>query len=120
MMQSLVGIFRTSADLEAALERLAGLRDRWQKIGVSGSRAFNPGWNLTFELQNMLICSEAVARSALQRTESRGAHARLDYPDADEKWAMRNSAVARDGDKMRVTAEPLPEMPAELRSLITT
>jgi succinate dehydrogenase / fumarate reductase flavoprotein subunit len=120
MMQSLVGIFRTSADLEAALEGLAGLRDRWQKIGVSGSRAFNPGWNLTFELQNMLICSEAVARSALQRTESRGAHARLDYPDADEKWAVRNSAVARDGDKMRVTAEPLPEMPAELRSLITT
>ena len=119
-MQSLVGIFRTSADLELAIEQLAGLRARWEGIGVSGSRAYNPGWNLAFELQSMLICSEAVARSALQRTESRGAHARLDYPDADPKWAGRNSAVALDGDAMRVTAEPLLEMPAELRSLITS
>ena len=119
-MQSLVGIFRTSADLELAIEQLAGLQARWEGIGVSGSRAYNPGWNLAFELQSMLICSEAVARSALQRTESRGAHARLDYPDADPKWAGRNSAVALDGDAMRVTAEPLLEMPAELRSLITS
>jgi succinate dehydrogenase / fumarate reductase flavoprotein subunit len=119
-MQSLVGIFRTSDDLDLAIEQLAGLRARWDEIGVSGSRAYNPGWNLTFELQSMLICSEAVARSALQRTESRGAHARLDYPDEDPKWAGRNSAVALDGDAMRVTAEPLRKMPAELRSLITT
>jgi succinate dehydrogenase / fumarate reductase, flavoprotein subunit len=119
-MQSLVGIFRTSTDLELAIAQLAALRARWEEISVSGSRAYNPGWNLTFELQSMLICSEAVARSALQRTESRGAHARLDYPDEDPKWAGRNSAVALDGDAMRVTAEPLRKMPAELRSLITT
>ncbi len=120
VMQSLVGIFRTASDLEGAIERLAGLRARWDSIRVVGSRAYNPGWNLAFELRNMLICSEAVARSALQRTESRGAHARLDHPDLDPDWGARNSVVARDGDRMRVTATALPEVPGVLRSLITT
>ena len=83
-------------------------------------RAYNPGWNLVFELRNMLVCSEAVARSALQRTESRGAHARLDHPGLDAEWGTRNNAVSQEGDEMRVEARPLPEMPDDLRSLITT
>jgi len=118
-MQSLVGIFRTAEDLETAIERLGELRAKWATIEVSGPRAYNPGWNLTFELKNMLICSEAVARSALQRTESRGAHSRIDHPDPDPAWAKRNSVVSRDGDQMRVGHSRLPEMPAELRELIT-
>jgi len=117
-MQSLVGIFRTREDLEEAIDRLAGLRARWQRVRVSGSPAYNPGWNLTFELRSMLICSEAVARSALQRTESRGAHARVDFPEADADWARCNSTVTLDSEVMRVSAEPLPEMPAELRGLV--
>jgi succinate dehydrogenase / fumarate reductase flavoprotein subunit len=119
-MQRLVGIFRTGADLEEALERLKLLRDRWKKVRVEGAPAYNPGWNLYYELGNMLVCSEAVARSALQRTESRGAHARLDHPGLDAEWGTRNSTVAIDGEKMRVTAEPLPQMPDELRKLIKT
>jgi succinate dehydrogenase / fumarate reductase flavoprotein subunit len=118
-MQSLVGIFRTAADLEEAIERLAGLRKRWAKVRVEGTRAYNPGWNLYFELQNMLDCSEAVTRSALQRTESRGAHARIDHPGTDPGWAKRNSMVRIDGDRMQVTGEPLPQMPDELRQLVT-
>jgi succinate dehydrogenase / fumarate reductase, flavoprotein subunit len=120
VMNALAGIFRTGADLEAAIERLADLRARWAKIRVVGSRAYNPGWNLTFELRNLLICSEAVARSALQRTESRGAHARIDFPDPDAAWGRRISVVTRDGERMRVAPAPLPELPAELRSLIST
>ncbi len=48
---------------------------------ASGGRVYNPGWNLVFELDHLLTVSEAIARSARQRTESRGAHSRLDYPD---------------------------------------
>jgi succinate dehydrogenase / fumarate reductase, flavoprotein subunit len=118
-MQSLVGIYRTRAELEQALECLAQLRVRMGRVSVVGSPAYNPGWNLTFELGNMLICSEAVTRSALQRAESRGAHSRIDHPDPDPEWGRRNSVVTCHGDQMGVTSAPVPEMPADLRRLIT-
>jgi succinate dehydrogenase / fumarate reductase flavoprotein subunit len=118
-MQSLVGIFRTGKDLEQARARIAKLRARWSKVRVEGTAIFNPGWNLVFELHNLLIVSEAVARSALQRRESRGAHARLDFPDPDAKWGRLNSMVVRDGEEMRVGTTPLPALPAELSTLVT-
>ena len=68
----------------------------------------------------MLTVSEAVARSAMQRTESRGAHARIDYREPDPEWGRRNSVVVRDGDEMRVGTSGIPEMPDELRRLVTT
>jgi succinate dehydrogenase / fumarate reductase flavoprotein subunit len=120
VMQSLVGIFRTGSDLDTALQRIADLRECLTRVRVVGSPAYNPGWNLYLELQSMILVSEAVARSALQRTESRGAHARIDHPDLDDEWSGRNSTVALHGDQMRVTAEPLPPVPDDLRQLITT
>jgi succinate dehydrogenase / fumarate reductase flavoprotein subunit len=120
LMQERVGIFRVQDDLDAALIELAELRKRWASVCVDGGRAFNPGWNLVFELGNLLTVSEAIARSARQRTESRGAHSRLDFPDTDDDgWGQRNSVVAR-GDDGRMTAfsAPLPDMDDELRGLL--
>jgi succinate dehydrogenase flavoprotein subunit len=119
-MQSLVGIFRQEADLKTALERLADLRRRWANISVTGGRAYNPGWNLAFEVRNLLIVSEAITRSARQRTESRGAHSRLDYPELDDKrWGKVNVVTCRDADgSMQVAVSPLPALPDELRPLL--
>ena len=69
-------------------------------------------------MRNLLIVSEAVTRSALQREESRGAHSRLDFPDADAEWGRLNSVVTLDGDAMRVGTSSLPEMPDLLREII--
>ena len=120
VMGRLVGIFREEADLEEALRQLATLRERWRKVGATGGRAYNPGWNLVFELGNLLTVSEAITLSARQRTESRGAHSRLDYPDTDDKkWSGLNSVVTRNADgSMSVKASPLPQMTDELRSLL--
>jgi succinate dehydrogenase / fumarate reductase flavoprotein subunit len=117
-MQSLVGIYRSEDDLQEAIRRIADLRRRWYRSRVIGDRAYNPGWNLVFELRNLLTVSEAVARSALQRRESRGAHSRLDFTQADPKWGKLNSVVTVDGDAMRVDTSPLPEMPEALREVI--
>ncbi|MEZ0239228.1 MAG: fumarate reductase/succinate dehydrogenase flavoprotein subunit [Chloroflexota bacterium] len=120
MMQRLVGIFRVESDLDEALRGLADLEARWRGVAVSGGRAYNPGWNLVFELRNMLTVSEAITRSARQRTESRGAHSRLDYPGTDDAaWGGRNSVVRRGakGD-MEVRASALPKLPGELQSLL--
>jgi succinate dehydrogenase flavoprotein subunit len=119
-MQSLVGIFRTEADLHEAIGRLAGMYARWPSIRVTGGRAYNPGWGLVYELRNLLIVSEAIARSARQRKESRGAHSRLDYPEPSLAWAKKNSVVRLVGETMEVTTSALPPLPADLRKLIAT
>ncbi len=120
MMQSLVGIFRVESDLDEALRELAELRRRWKLVRATGGRTYNPGWNLVFELGNMLTVAEAITRSARQRTESRGAHSRLDYPATnDTTWSGLNSVVGRAEDgTMAVTTTPLPTMTDELRGLL--
>jgi len=120
MMQSRVGIFREAGDLKEALRELEELRRRWSAVCVDGGRAYNPGWNLVFELGSLLTVSEAVTRSALQRRESRGAHSRLDYPDPDDaRWGGSNSVIARDKDGvMSVTKSQLPRMNQDLRALL--
>jgi succinate dehydrogenase / fumarate reductase flavoprotein subunit len=119
-MQALVGIYREDADLATALDRIAELRARWGGIAVSGGRAFNPGWNLVFELRNLLTVSEAITRSARQRTESRGAHSRIDHPATDdEAWGHRNSVVRRRKDgTMEILTTALPRLPGELKTLL--
>jgi succinate dehydrogenase / fumarate reductase flavoprotein subunit len=119
-MQRLVGIFRVEEDLNEAIRILGELRARMDHVAVTGGRAYNPGWNLVFELANLLTVSEAITRSARQRTESRGAHSRLDFPETDEtRWNTLNSVVFRDKDgAMAVGTIPLPAMPAELQALI--
>jgi succinate dehydrogenase / fumarate reductase flavoprotein subunit len=120
VMQRLVGIYRVDADLQEAIGELAKLRARWPRLAVRGGRTFNPGWNLVFEVRNLLIVSEAIARSALQRTESRGAHSRLDHPETDQAgWGGRNGVVRRHADgSMEVTTTSLPPTPDDLRALL--
>ena len=79
-MEAGVGIFRTEAGISAACAKLAELRERYRR-GVrldDRSRAFNTEWLTAIELGFMLDVAEAMAHSALNRRESRGAHMRLD------------------------------------------
>jgi succinate dehydrogenase / fumarate reductase flavoprotein subunit len=117
-MSSLVGIFRIESDLVEAIDRIAAYRQRWHGIKVDGPRRFNPGWDLVFELRNMLTVSEAIARSALERTESRGAHSRLDHVGMSEEWDSVNVAARREGDEMAVRTTPVVELPEALRELV--
>jgi succinate dehydrogenase / fumarate reductase flavoprotein subunit len=119
-MQRLVGIFREESDLDEAIAQLTDLRARWGAVRATGGRAYNPGWNLVFELGHLLTISEAIARSARARTESRGAHSRLDHPATDDKrWGHRNVAVARAADgTMAVKTTPLPPMTDEQLALL--
>ena len=90
VMNDLVGIIRRAPEMEQALERLGGLRERAGRAGVEGHRQFNPGWHLAIDLRNMLLVSECVARAALERTESRGGHTRDDHPGMDRTWRKVN------------------------------
>jgi succinate dehydrogenase / fumarate reductase flavoprotein subunit len=118
VMQNRVGIFRNEEDLKLALDELEKLKARLAKVGVQGSRLYNPGWHLAQELRSLLTVSEAVARCALERKESRGAHSRIDFPNYDERWAKLNNVISRAGDQMKLTQRPTPEMPRELQELL--
>jgi succinate dehydrogenase / fumarate reductase flavoprotein subunit len=108
VMQEDVGIYRDAAGLETALGRITELQRRAASVRApSGTAAYNPGWNLCRDLRNMLIVSEAVARAALLREESRGAHSRLDFPDYDDFWAEHNIVVHRTPDGMSVEPRPV-------------
>jgi succinate dehydrogenase / fumarate reductase flavoprotein subunit len=117
-MSGLVGIFRTEADLDEAIARLGEYRERWHALRVTGPRRFNPGWDLVFELRNMLTVSEAIARSARERTESRGAHSRIDHVGMREAWDGVNVTARREGDAMTVRTTPTVPLRDELRSLV--
>jgi succinate dehydrogenase / fumarate reductase, flavoprotein subunit len=118
LMQSRVGIFRNEDDLKTALDELEKLKARVAKVSVQGSRLYNPGWHLSQELRSLMIVSEAVARAALERKESRGAHSRIDFPKYDERWSKLNNVMSKDGDRMKLEQRPLPEMPEELKQLL--
>lgn len=102
-MNDLVGIIRRAPEMERALEKLAGLRERARRAGVEGHRQFNPGWHLSLDLRNMLLVSECIARAALERTESRGGHTREDCPTMERSWRPVN-LLCRPVDEQRGAA----------------
>jgi succinate dehydrogenase / fumarate reductase flavoprotein subunit len=118
VMQSLVGIFRTEEDLKKAFAELEELKARAAKASVEGSRLFNPGWHLARELKSMLTVSEAVALSALARTESRGAHSRIDFPNYDPVWEKKHNIIVREGAEMKRRESPVEPMPEDLRQFV--
>jgi succinate dehydrogenase / fumarate reductase flavoprotein subunit len=117
-MQTYFGVFRIENGLKEGMVELEKLKDHLSHLKIEGSRLYNPGWHLCRDLKSMFIVSEAIAKSALQRKESRGAHSRVDYPDTDSShWGKLNSAVWADGDEMKIGTRPVPEMPEELKQL---
>jgi len=117
-MQNLVGIFRDEPDLRQALSELDELKARATRVRVEGSRLFNPGWHLAWDLHSMLTVAEAVTRSALTRRESRGAHSRIDYPGLDDAWRKKHNVVVKKAGTMTLVETPVLEMPDELKQLL--
>ncbi|HEY2800451.1 MAG TPA: fumarate reductase/succinate dehydrogenase flavoprotein subunit, partial [Chthoniobacterales bacterium] len=108
IMQHNVGIVREESEMEAALEHLKVFWERSGKVGVTGTRDFNPGWHTALDLKNLLTVSEAITRSALERKESRGAQFREDYPEKSAEFA-KVSTIVRQGEDgaMQIRRDPL-------------
>jgi fumarate reductase (CoM/CoB) subunit A len=86
-MAQYVGVGRTGTDLMKALSEIESLRaDVLPKLRAPQGLRFNLGWIEAIQVPYMVDVAEMIIRSALFRTESRGAHYREDYPETDPKW----------------------------------
>jgi succinate dehydrogenase / fumarate reductase flavoprotein subunit len=117
-MQENAGVHRTRAGLERAVGAIARLRGRARNVAAAGPRAYNPGWHLALDLGFMLAFAEATVLAALAREETRGAHARGDFPVADAAFSNVRIVIRRTPDALEAGREPLPEMPEEVRKLM--
>ena len=85
-MQNYFGVFRDGEYMKKGREELNALRERIASIVIGDkSKAFNTARLEALELQNLFEVAEATAIAADERTESRGAHSRRDYPERDDK-----------------------------------
>ena len=98
-MEDGCGIYRTGDSLEDAKNRLAELQERFKNIAINDhSKSFNTEATTAIELSTMLDVAETVVESGLNRTESRGAHQRNDFPERDDEKFLGHSMATRGAD----------------------
>jgi fumarate reductase flavoprotein subunit len=117
IMTDKVGIFRDGAKLAQAVDQLQQLLKRSRNLSVKGDVGPNPELVTAYRVQKMLKLALTVAYGALQRTESRGAHYRQDFPRRDDaQWLKRTLAWWNSEDDLlpRLTYEPLDVTKMEL------
>ncbi|HKP77259.1 MAG TPA: succinate dehydrogenase flavoprotein subunit [Longimicrobiaceae bacterium] len=109
VMQDDVGIYRTHEGMTDALAKVRELKERYARVGVMDTgRAFNTDLLEAWELGNLLDLAEVTAMSALNRTESRGAHMREDYEKRDDVNWLKHTLVSRaDDGSLSISYKPV-------------
>jgi succinate dehydrogenase flavoprotein subunit len=108
-METAAGIYRTGDALARAVDELRRLQERSCNVALDDhSRTFNTERIAALEFSFMLDVAEAIATSALQREESRGAHQRTDFPKRDDQRFLAHSLARRDPDgSCRIDYKPV-------------
>lgn len=103
VMMEKVGIYRNAEDMQATVEALQDLRERYKTVRVQDTVSrFNTDLLELIELGNMLDLSLITAESARNREESRGAHSREDFPERDDDNWLKHTLAHLEGDTVRI------------------
>lgn len=118
VMQKYCGIIRNEKDLKKGIAKIEELKEKAKNIAVQEGKTLNTAWHAALDLKSLLVVSEALARAGLERTETRGAHTREDFPEYDDDLGRENIVLRKERDRMKVTRHKLSEMPYELQKII--
>jgi succinate dehydrogenase / fumarate reductase flavoprotein subunit len=118
-MQELVGIVRVEAEMVKALDKIAALKLRAEKVSIGGNRDYNAGWHTAIDIGNLLLVAEAVTKAAIDRKESRGAQFRDDFPKKEDEYGKFNivSRLGADGS-IELERRPTQTVPDDLQAII--
>jgi succinate dehydrogenase / fumarate reductase, flavoprotein subunit len=117
-MQTRVGIIRTNNELIKGIDHIEKIKESYKSVKAKGTSQFNPGWHEALGLRNLLITAEAVARAALLREESRGAHTREDFPGEREDGLKYNIVTSKGEDgRMKLIKVERPDPDPELERI---
>ncbi len=107
-MQEHAGIFRDAAGLGAGVDALHDLKNRFEAVSIQDhGSVFNTDLVSALELDNMLDLAEVMVTSSLERRESRGAHARRDYPERDDDGWLKHTIALHTPDGPRLEFGPV-------------
>ena len=103
-----VGIYRTGAVMESAIDKVLELKERFKQVRVTDTgKIFNTELLNAWELGNMLDVAELVAVCALNRTESRGGHTREDYPNRDDENWLKHTLACKENGRIKIDYKPV-------------
>ncbi|MFO8042860.1 MAG: hypothetical protein R6U25_06645, partial [Alkalispirochaeta sp.] len=108
VMMEKVGVYRTQDEMDAAVKEIQKLREEFKEVTVQDTGdGFNSEVLQIMELENLLDLSLITAASAANRTESRGAHARDDYPERDDPNWLKHTLAGLDNDQVAIDYKPV-------------
>lgn len=103
-----VGVVRIASRLEGAIKEINRMKvDLPMVYTPYKGKSFNMPWIDALEVRNMLDTLDIIARCALFRTESRGNHNRVDYPETDNRNWLKNVIAKEEDGEVKIWAEPL-------------
>lgn len=103
-MNNHLAVYRNQTGMEQSLKDITSIKERFNKVYVADKgKTFNTNLIFTLEMGFMIECAESIALSALERTESRGAHTREDMPNRDDANWLKHILVAKEKDGNKIT-----------------
>jgi succinate dehydrogenase/fumarate reductase flavoprotein subunit len=102
-MDAHCGVFREKTNLEGGLDKILELKERYRRVALTDrGNSFNTELLSALELGNMLDIAHSILIGAINRTESRGAHSRLDFPDRDDANWLKHTVVSSENGELKL------------------